>query len=58
MDEERWIQDNLAIRMGSHLIAEAEEHGVDLSSPAHVIITSPGDEASRRTSLAEVIADV
>lgn len=53
MDEERWVQDALAIRMAGHLVAEAEEHGVDLTA-SYVSVTSAGGPTSR-SAVAELV---
>lgn len=55
MDDERWVQDALALKLGSTVLRHAEEYGVQPG--AYVLITSPGDEASRRTSLEEIAND-
>ena len=54
MDDERWVQDALALKLGSTVLRHAEEYGVDLTEHSAVIITSPGDDASRRTDLKEI----
>jgi hypothetical protein len=54
MDEERWVQDGLALKIGSTVLASAEEYGVQPG--AMIFITNPGggERNVRRSTLEEL----
>jgi hypothetical protein len=54
MDDERWVQDNLALKIGSTVLASAEEYGVQPG--AMIFITSPDPDGGhvRRTALEDL----
>lgn len=57
MDDERWVQDNLALKLGSTVLASAEEYSVQPGGSIFITSSGGGENNVRRSTLEDLDHD-